>query len=98
MESQEIISFIVHAFLFWLVFRLGHISGRTNAEKSKNIVVPNLPLARPATIVIEEINGVYYAYDGNDFLAQATNPDDLGKRIANRYPNKYHHARIQIKA
>lgn len=97
MESHEITTLIIQAFLFWLVFRLGHISGRVNAEKSKIDVISNLKLSKPTTITVEIINGVYYAYDGNDFLAQATSADDLGKNIADRYPNKYLHAKVDVK-
>lgn len=102
MENQDVISFIVQAFLFWLVFKLGQIHGsaRTVHELGKRNTraeTIQLPSRRPV-ITVEEINGMFYAYDGSDFLAQASSPDDLGRKIAHRFPNKYHSAQVEIKA
>lgn len=102
MENQDVISFIVQAFLFWLVFKLGQIHGsaRTVHEfgkrntRTETIQSPS----RHPVITVEEINGIYYAYDGNDFLAQGRDPNELGLQIATRFPEKYRGARISLKA
>lgn len=102
MENQDVISFIVQAFLFWLVFKLGQIHGsaRTVNEFGKrNTRTETIQLpSRHPVITVEEINGIYYAYDGNDFLAQGPSPDELGRLIAARFPQRYHLARVEIKA
>jgi len=102
MESNEIWAFLVNAFLFFLAFKAGQLSVlvRFNQQKpietSEKLAAIRRTGQRPI-ITVEEINGVFYAYDGNDFLAQGQSPDELGKSIANRFPNKYHLARIEIK-
>lgn len=102
MESTEIWSFLVNFLLFFLAFKAGQISvhvemnQRSRNETSEKLAVIRRTGQRPV-ITVEEINGIFYAYDGNDFLAQGTSPDELGKTIANRFPNKYHLARIEIK-
>jgi hypothetical protein len=101
MESQELWNILVNGILFYLAFKMGQISilaksntkDRTEITKIENVRLPNL---RPI-ITIEEINGVYYAYDGNDFIGQGTSPDELGSLIAKRYPNKYSMAKIEFK-
>lgn len=97
-------TFIVNALLFYLAFKLGQITVWTRIGMNNRDAIQQRtqqatvsPLQRPV-ITVEEINGVFYAYDGVDFLAQGTNPDELGRLIANRFPNKYSSARIQIKA
>lgn len=102
MENQDVISFIVQAFLFWLVFKLGQIHGsaRTVHEfgkrntRTETIQSPS----RHPVITVEEINGIYYAYDGNDFLAQGQTPTELGELIAKRFSGKYTLAKVEIKA
>lgn len=101
METQELVNFIVHALLFWLVYKIGQLHGGVNAVRALRDQPQitdkiKLPGQRPI-ITVEEIDGVYYAYDGHDFLAQASSPDDLGRRIADRFPNKYHLAQIKVK-
>jgi len=98
MEFGQFISFVVDGFLFYLAFKIGQISG---VVRSKELAKPNtqqiVNMVR-SIITIEEINGIYYAYDGNDFLAQGRSPDELGTMIATRYPNKYTGARVTIRA
>lgn len=98
---NEIVSFLVNAFLFYLAFKAGQISvyfqhGKQQVLKHDAETIINSGI-KPV-ITVEEINGIYYAYDGNDFLAQGSTPDDLGKKIATRFPNKYRVAQIKIKA
>ena len=100
MDQQELISIIVNGIFMYLAYKIGQVStfmkiGQT--ERQKIINHSNLSIAN-RVITVEEINGIYYAYDGNDFLAQASNPDELGKKISTRYPDKYSGARIQIRA
>jgi hypothetical protein len=102
MESQDLVNFIFQVLLFWLAYKIGQIHGgvttvrelRNQAQRTESI---KLPRQRPI-ITVEEINCMFYAYDGSDFLAQASSPDDLGRKIAHRFPNKYHSAQIEIKA
>ncbi len=102
MDNNEVWSLVVNFFLFYFAFKAGQISVRAQLSKqlqnetSEKLAAIRLTGQRPI-ITVEEINGIFYAYDGNDFLAQAPNPDELGKSIANRFPNKYHLARIEIK-
>jgi hypothetical protein len=102
MESNEFWTFLINAILFFLAFKLGQISvhvrynQQNQIETSRNLAVIRQTGQRPV-ITVEEINGIFYAYDGNDFLAQGPSPDELGKSIANRFPNKYHLARVEIK-
>ena len=100
MEMQEIISFIVNSLLFYFAYKIGQASiymriGQQTREQIQE--TPVVPRAK-RIITVEEINGIYYAYDGNDFLAQSQDPDELGKRIADRYPKKYVDARVVIRA
>lgn len=103
MESQELLTFLVNAFLFFLAFKAGQISillklgQRDQTEIQKQLEKVRTTGIRPI-ITIEEINGIYYAYDGADFLGQGKTPDELGKLIANRFPNKYVTAKIEMKA
>lgn len=101
MESQDVVNFIFQVLLFWLAYKIGQIHGgvstvrelRNQAQRTESI---KLPGQRPI-ITVEEINGIFYAYDGNDFLAQGNTPDELGKLISNRFPNKYHLAKIEMR-
>lgn len=101
METQEFVNFIVHALLFWLVYKIGQLHGGVNAVRAlrdQPQITDKIKLPRQRPIItVEEINGVYYAYDGNDFLAQGQTPDELGKLIANRFPNRYHLAKIEMR-
>lgn len=95
--------FIVNALLFFLAFKIGQLSvwvkiGLNNREKiQKELETVRVTGIRPV-ITVEEINGIYYAYDGKDFLAQGKDPDELGRRIANRFPNKYAGSKVSIKS
>lgn len=102
MEMQEFYSFLVNAFLFFLAYKVGQLSVWFKiGQQNRNDIQTKLEAVRQTSlrpvITVEEINGVYYAYDGNDFLAQGKNPDELGKLIANRFPEKYHLAKVEIK-
>lgn len=102
MEMQEFYSFLVNAFLFFLAFKVGQLSvwfkiGQQNKEDVRTKLEAVRQTGVRPVITVEEINGVYYAYDGNDFLAQGKSPDELGKLIANRFPEKYHLAKVEIK-
>lgn len=102
MEMQEFYSFLVNVFLFFLAFKVGQLSVWFKIEQqNRNDIQTKLKVVRQSglrpVITVEEINGVYYAYDGNDFLAQGKSPDELGKLIANRFPEKYHLAKVEIK-
>lgn len=100
---DEITTFILYAFLFYLAYKAGQISVWAQINQhDKSVIQTKLKEERvtPTTpvITVEEINGVYYAYDGNDFLAQGATPDEIGRSIAQRFPKKYALARVQIKA
>lgn len=95
--DQSVIEFIVNCLLFFCVFKLGQISVYYRVQSQSVKPQPEIKVIR-RQIDIEEINGVYYAYDGNDFLAQATTPDELGQMIAARFPDKYQRAKISIKS
>lgn len=103
MEAQQFWEFLVNAALFYMAYKLGQLSVRVQMNMDqRSEIQAKLAQVRSTgqrpTITVEEINGVFYAYDGNDFLAQGITPDELGKLIAKRYPNKYHIAKIEIKA
>jgi len=97
MEFGQFISFVVDGFLFYLAFKIGQISG---VVRSKELAKPNtqqiVNMVR-SIITIEEINGIYYAYDGNDFLAQGATPNELVNSIINRFPKKYLDVRVMVK-
>lgn len=95
--DQSVIEFIVNCLLFFCVFKLGQISVYYRVQSQSVKPQPEIKVIR-RQIDIEEINGVYYAYDGNDFLAQATTPDELGQMIAARFQDKYKRAKISIKS
>jgi hypothetical protein len=103
MNMEEFWSIIINAFLFYLAFRIGQISilakigERERSEMQIKLEEVRKKGSRPV-ITVEEINGIFYAYDGNDFLAQGGTPDEIGKLIAQRYPNKYLLAKVEIKA
>ena len=100
MEMQDIWEILVNAFLFYLAFKAGQISVLAQQHKPQTEIQTKLEQVRLTgqrpVIKVEEIDGVFYAYDGNDFLAQGHTADELGRLIANRFPNKYHLARIEI--
>ena len=103
MNMEEIWPIILNALMFYIVFKTGQISARIQQNANdRSVVEQRLAEIRRTgqrpVITIEEINGIYYAYDGNDFLGQGVSPDELGKTIASRFPNKYHLAKITIKA
>lgn len=103
MGMDEFWAFVVNALLFFLAFKAGQISvwiriGMENKERIQARLQEVQPPSFRPVITIEEINGVYYAYDGNDFLAQGASPDELGHSIAQRFPNKYRLAKVEIKA
>ena len=97
MELGQFISFVFEGFLFYLAFKVGQING---VARAKEFTKPNttqiVNMVRPI-ITIEEINGIYYAYDGNDFLAQSSTPNELGQLIHSRFPNRYVAAKIEVK-
>jgi hypothetical protein len=95
--------FLVNALLFYLAYKVGQISVwvKSGLQQKEDIRVRLEEVRKTGirpVITIEEINGAYYAYDGNDFLGQGTTPDELGRVIAQRFPNKYQLAKVEIKA
>lgn len=100
---EDIVQFLVHAILFFLVFKVGQISmlnklnQQQRTDMQEKLQVVRQTGQRPL-ITIEEIDGIYYAYDGNDFLAQGKSPQELGAMIAQRFPNKYQLAQIKVQA
>lgn len=100
MDQQDLLSLFVNAILFWIAFKIGQVSMyiRLNpADRDKKIQSPVSVTIKRNVITVEEINGIFYAYDGNDFLAQGNDPDELSKRIVARFPDKYVGARIQMR-
>lgn len=100
MELSELITVLVNAFLFFIVYKLGQFSILIKLDKHqhlKKIEQHSTAIISRPIITIEEINGNFYAYDGDDFLAQGASADELGKHIAQRYPSKYQSAKIQMK-
>jgi len=103
MDMQEFVSIIVNVILFFLAYKAGQISIFMRLDSQHRQAVQTKLEDKPTTISkpvikIEEINGIFYAYDGNDFLAQGRTADELGRLIAQRYPNKYAMAKIKIQA
>jgi hypothetical protein len=102
METQDFFGILVNAILFFLAYKIGQMSillklGQENRSQiQKQLEQVRLTSQRPV-ITVEEINGIYYAYDGNDFLAQGETADEVGRSIAQRYPNKYKLAEVKIK-
>lgn len=96
--DQDVASFIVNCFLFFIVYKLGQFSliHRANVHANKSRIEPVPVVFRK--INIEEIDGIYYAYDGNDFLAQGNTPDELGASIAKRFPDKYKRVEFEVKS
>jgi hypothetical protein len=100
---EDFTQFIVNAILFFIAYKLGQFSmlGRIT-EIQRSEIQQKLAEVRQTghrpMITIEEINGIYYAYDGNDFLAQGKDPHELGTLIAQRFPNKYQLAQVKVKA
>lgn len=105
MEFEELLPALVNALIFFLVYKIGEIVGHVKATRLRNTTTNSTAkqlehiklTGRRPIITVEEINGIFYAYDGNDFLAQAAEPDTLGKLIVDRYANKYATAHIQFK-
>jgi len=99
---DEIWTFIGNALLFYLAFKAGQISVWSQINQhDKSVIQTKLKeerISTPPVITVEQINGIYYAYDGNDFLAQGATPDEIGRSIAQRFPKKYALAKVQIKA
>lgn len=97
---DDIASFITQLVLFYIMYKLGQASGIIKANRElqgrqqQNIVEK---ITQKPVITVEEINGMYYAFDGNDFLGQGKSPDELGTLIAKRFPQKYRSARVEIK-
>lgn len=99
---EDFWTFLINAFLFYLAYKLGQVSAyfKLGTQKKEDMQLRLEEVRRTGIrplITVEEINGIYYAFDGNDFLAQGRSPDELGISISNRFPNKYHMARIEIK-
>jgi hypothetical protein len=100
---DEYLSFIINALLFFLAFKAGQISmvarlDRRQIERAYANEPKITAVTRRPVITVEEINGIYYAYDGNDFLAQGQTPNELGELIAKRFSGKYTLAKVEIKA
>jgi hypothetical protein len=103
MNMEEIWPIILNALMFYIVFKTGQISARIQQNANdRSAVEQRLAEIRRTgqrpVITIEEINGIYYAYDGNDFLAQGQTPNELGELIAKRFSGKYTLAKVEIKA
>jgi hypothetical protein len=103
MNMDEIWTFLLNAVLFYMAFKVGQVSAWTKIhDKDKEIIQTKLEEVRKTgirpIITVEEINGIYYAFDGNDFLAQGATADEVGRLIAQRFPNKYQLAKVEIKA
>ena len=101
---EELWPHIINCIFFYIAYKLGQMSvrikmkaDRESSQIQRDLEKVRLTGQRP-TITVEEINGIYYAYDGNDFLAQGATPDEIGRSIAQRFPKKYALARVQIKA
>lgn len=100
---QDFWTVLVNALLFFLAYKIGQMSilfkiGQANrTEIEQRLAQVRVTGLRPV-ITVEEINGIFYAYDGNDFLAQGNTADELGKVIAQRFPNKYHLAKVEYRA
>lgn len=99
MENGEILTLLVNAALFFIVYKLGQwsILLKIGVESQKRITENSRIIREKSIITVEQIDGIYYAYDGNDFLAQGSNPEELGQEISKRFPDKYNGARIKVK-
>lgn len=97
---DEFWQFIINAVLFLLAFKAGQFSMlvKLSQTETKNNNFGKSLHQEKSVITVEEIEGIYYAYDGNDFLGQGKSPHELGDLIARRYPGKYRMSNIKIKA
>jgi len=103
MESQDLIGILVNVILFFLAFKLGQINmivkmGQQNRTQNQQQLEQVRITGKRPLITVEEINGIFYAYDGNDFLAQGKSAAEVGHLIAERFPGKYKLAEVKIKA
>lgn len=103
MEMQDFWTVLVNALLFFLAYKIGQMSillkiGQANRTEIEQRLAQVRTTGLRPIITVEEIDGIFYAYDGNDFLAQGNTADELGKLIAKRYPNKYHLAKVEYRA
>ena len=95
---------IINGIFFYIAYKLGQMSVRIKmkVDHKSSQIQRDLEKVRITgqrlTITVEEIKGIFYASDCIDFLGQGKSPDELGKTIADRFPNKYHLAKITIKA
>jgi len=99
MENKEVIEFLVNAILFFIVYKLGQFSvhlKNTRAEIEERNTKTSITSFNKI-VTVEEINGIYLAYDGDDFLGQANSPEELGKVLANKYKTKYLAAKVQMR-
>jgi len=100
---DEFWTFIINALFFFIAFKAGQISVLTKTGQKERTVMQikseeiRQTGQRPI-IIVEKINGIYYAFDGNDFLAQGNTPDEIGKLIVQRFPDKYVSAKVEMKA
>ena len=100
MDSPELVNFLLNIVLFYCAYKIGRFSvyskiARSSIEKTK---LPLMTSAEKRVISVEQIDGIYYAYDGNDFLAQGHDAVELGRKVAARFPHKYRLAQIVVKS
>jgi hypothetical protein len=100
---DELWTFLLDALLFFVIFKLGQISAWNKMQtKNREIIQVGLEeitkTKKYPIITVEEINGVLYAFDGNDFLAQGNSADEVGRLIIQRFSDKYYLAKIEIKS
>lgn len=94
--DQEFLSFISNVLLFLVIYKIGQYSMVVKTVREIHRSHIEKPL-KQGKISIEEIDGIFYAYDGNDFLAQGKTPEELGALISKRFPNKYRMAGVEFK-
>jgi len=99
MDFEEILGILLQALSYYGFYKFGQytLAARLSKAQQEEINEPMSQPKLPRRITVEEINGIYYAYDGDDFLAQGRSPEELGQMIAQRFPNKYNMATVKVK-
>lgn len=89
---MDLITFILYVAIFWLVFRLGEGYAYYRIAQGivtlKNFSEKQEQIRDQDSLIIEEIEGHYYAYVDGVFVGQGPTMDDAKKAIENELEKK----------